>query len=101
MPTTASMRGHEESDGQAGAGTGPDAGPEVLADGVGTPDEALFTGGDVAVLDAGDGVHGAEVGVYLTGQVGLQNANATTAMRATSSSTATRFLKKARKVLPQ
>ena len=47
------------------------------------------------------GVHGAEVGVYLTGQVGLQNANATTAMRATSSSTATRFLKKARKVLPQ
>ena len=30
---------------------------------VGTPDEALFTGGDVAVLDAGDGVHGAEVGV--------------------------------------
>ena len=46
--------GHEESDGQAGAGAGPDAGPEVLADGVGTPDEALFTGGDVAVLDAGE-----------------------------------------------
>ena len=64
--------GHEESDGQAGAGAGPDAGPEVLADGVGTPDEALFTGGDVAVLDAGGGVHGAEVWVCLTGQAGLQ-----------------------------
>ena len=64
--------GYEESDGQAGAGAGPDAGPEVLADGVGTPDEALFTGGDVAVLDAGGGVHGAEVGVCLTGQAGLQ-----------------------------
>jgi len=33
--------GHEEGDGQAGACAGPDACPQVLSDGVGTPDEAM------------------------------------------------------------
>ena len=63
---------HEKGNGQAGAGTGPDAGPQVLPDGVGTPDKAVLPGSDVAVLDAGDGVHGAEVGVCLPRQIRLE-----------------------------
>ena len=63
---------HEKGNSQAGAGTGPDAGPQVLPDGVGTPDKAVLPGSDVAVLDAGDGVHGAEVGVCLPRQIRLE-----------------------------
>ena len=59
--------GHEERDDQTGAGTGPDAGPQILADGVGAPDKAHLTGGNVAVLHAGGRIHLAEVGVYLAG----------------------------------
>ena len=68
--------GHEEGDGQTGACTGPDAGPQVLADGIGTPDKALFPGGDIAELDTGGRVYLAEIGICLTGQIRLQKGKA-------------------------
>ena len=70
MPTTASMRATKKAIVRLVRAPA-DACPQVLTDGVGTPDKAVLPGGDVAVLDAGHRVHGAQVRVCLTGQVGL------------------------------
>ena len=62
---------YKKGDGQAGACARPDACPQVLPDGVGTPDKAVLSGSDVAVLDAGHRVHSAQIGVGLPGQIRL------------------------------
>lgn len=92
---------HEKGDGQAGARARPDARPQVLSDGVGAPEKALLPRGDVAVLDAGGGSTAQRFGSACPGSSGCTKANTTTAASAASSATASLFLKKARKVLPQ
>ena len=64
--------GHHKADEQAGAGARPDAGPQVLADGVGAEPE-LAVGLLVAQGQAVEGVVIDEVGVPLAGQVGLHH----------------------------
>ena len=67
----------------------------------GAPDKALFPGGDVAELDAGGRVYLAEIGICLTGQIGLQKGKAHHEHQCNEQGHGDLILEESTEVLPQ